>query len=128
LRGEAIITRGVLSRKAIRLLDSEERNKTPKPDDLRIDLGAEGKADTKSVIAIWDCVTYEHILQRLRADQCVARSFDDNMGAFVAAEALRLLTGILLKAAVIVFPRCRRRLVCAAQTRVPTTLTHNMHR
>jgi len=91
LRGEAIITRGVLSRKAIALLDSEERNKTPKPNVLRIDLGAEGKADTKSVIAIWDCVTYEHTSQRLRADQCVAHSFDDKMGLFVVAEALRLL-------------------------------------
>jgi endoglucanase len=92
---------GVLGRKAIHLLDSEERNKVPKIDDLWIDIGAKDKADAKSVVAIGDCVTYEHTLQHLRGNLCVARSFDDKMGVFVVAEALRLLARKTLKAAVI---------------------------
>jgi endoglucanase len=92
---------GVLGRTAVHLLDADERKKTPKLDDLWIDIGAKDKADAKSVVAIGDCVTYQHELQRLRGDLCVARSFDDKMGVFVVAEALRLLAGMSLKAAVI---------------------------
>jgi len=92
---------GVLGRTAIHLLDSDERKKPPKLDDLWIDIGAKDKADAESVVAIGDCVTYEHELQRLRGDLCVARSFDDKMGVFIVAEALRLLAGTSIKAAVI---------------------------
>lgn len=92
---------GVLGRTAIHLLDPEERKKMPALDDLWIDIGAKDKADAESVVAIGDCVTYQHELQRLRGDLCVARGFDDKMGVFIVAEALRLLTGKKLKAAVI---------------------------
>jgi len=92
---------GVLGRTAIHLLDSDERKKTPKLDDLWIDIGANNKADAESVVAIGDCVTYDHELQRLRGDLCVARSFDDKMGVFIVAEALRLLAGMSIKATVI---------------------------
>jgi tetrahedral aminopeptidase len=91
---------GVLGRKAVHLLDTDERNKVPKLDDLWIDIGTKDKADAASVVAIGDCVTYDYSLQRLRGGQCVARSFDDKMGVFVVAEALRLLAGKPLKAAV----------------------------
>jgi endoglucanase len=92
---------GVLGRKAIHLLDQEERNKTPKMDDLWIDIGAKDKAEAESVVAIGDSVTYQHELQRLRGDLCVARSFDDKMGVFVVAETLRLLAGKSIKACVV---------------------------
>ncbi|MFC1953620.1 M42 family metallopeptidase [Chloroflexota bacterium] len=92
---------GVLGRMAIHLLDSDERKKTPKLDDLWIDIGAKDKADAESVVAIGDCVTYDHELQRLRGELCVARSFDDKMGVFIVAETLRLLAGTSIKATVI---------------------------
>jgi endoglucanase len=92
---------GVLGRKAIHLLDQDERTKTPKLDDLWIDIGARDRADAESAVAIGDCVTYEHELKRLRGNLCVARSFDDKMGVFVVAEALRLLSAKPLKAEVI---------------------------
>jgi len=92
---------GILGRTAIHLLDPDERKKTPKLDDLWIDIGAKDKADAESIVAIGDCVTYSHELQRLRGDLCVARSFDDKMGVFIVAEALRLLAGKPIKATVI---------------------------
>lgn len=92
---------GVLGRKAIHLLETEERNKVPKLDDLWIDIGAKDKDDAQSAVAIGDCVTYDHELRRLRGELCVARSFDDKMGVFVVAEALRILSGKSIKAAVI---------------------------
>jgi tetrahedral aminopeptidase len=45
-------------------------------------------------------VTYAQELQRLQGDVCTARSFDNKMGVFVVAEALRLLEGKPLEAAV----------------------------
>ncbi len=92
---------GVLGRKAIHLLDADERTKVPKLDDLWIDIGAKDRADAVSVVAVGDCVTYSHELQHLRGDLCVARSFDDKMGVFIVAETLRLLAASSLKAAVI---------------------------
>ena len=92
---------GVLGRTAIHLLDADDRKKTPKLDDLWIDIGAKDKEDAESVVAIGDCVTYAHELQRLRGNLCVARSFDDKMGVFVVAEALRLLAEKSISAEVI---------------------------
>ncbi len=92
---------GVLGRKAIHLLDADERNKMPKLDDLWIDIGAKDKSDAESVVAIGDCVTYQHELQRLRGSICAARSFDDKMGVFIVAEALRILSGKKIQAAVV---------------------------
>ncbi len=92
---------GVLGRKAIHLLDAEDRTKMPKMDDLWIDIGAKDKADAETAVAIGDCVTYQHELSRLRGELCVARSFDDKMGVFVVGEALRILAGTTIKAAVV---------------------------
>jgi putative aminopeptidase FrvX len=92
---------GVLGRKAIHLLEQDERTKVPKMDDLWIDIGAKNKADAESVVAIGDCVTYDQELRRLRGDLCVARSFDDKMGVFIVAEALRLLSEKSITASVV---------------------------
>jgi len=91
---------GVLGRKAIHLLDQDERNKMPKLTDLWIDIGAKDKKEAEALVAIGDCVTYAQELQRLQGDVCAARSFDNKMGVFVVAEALRLLSGTNLRAAV----------------------------
>lgn len=92
---------GVLGRTAIHLLDPDEQKKAPKLEDIWIDIGARDKADAESVVAIGDCVTYQHEMQRLRGDLCIARGFDDKMGAFIVAETLRLLAKTSLKVAVI---------------------------
>ncbi len=92
---------GVLGRKAIHLLDADERSKMPKLDDLWIDIGVKDRAEAESIVAIGDSVTYDHELERLRGNLCVARSFDDKMGVFVVAETLRLLSTRQLKAAVV---------------------------
>ena len=77
------------------------RKKGAEIKDLWIDIGAKDKEDAESVVAIGDCVTYAHELQRLRGNLCVARSFDDKMGVFVVAEALRLLAEKSISAEVI---------------------------
>jgi endoglucanase len=84
---------GVLGRKAIHLLEADERTKVPNTNDLWIDIGANGKKEAEEVVHIGDCVTYAQELQRLQGNRATARSFDNKMGCFVVAEALRLLQG-----------------------------------
>lgn len=82
---------GVLGRKAVHLLEGDEKDKAPKLKDMWIDIGAADKKEAEQVVSIGDCVTYAASFQVLRNSVAVARSFDDKMGAFVVAEAMRLL-------------------------------------
>lgn len=91
---------GVIGRKAIHLLEADERNRVPKLDDMWIDIGAKDRADAESVVQVGDCATCITELQPLRNDVCVARSFDNKMGVFIVAETLRLLHGKKIQAAV----------------------------
>ena len=84
---------GVLGRKAIHLLDQDERAKVPKTDDLWIDIGVASRKEAEELVAIGDCVTYAQDLQKLQGERATARSFDNKMGCWVVAEALRLLHG-----------------------------------
>lgn len=84
---------GVLGRKAIHLLDSAERDKVPKTDELWIDIGVSTRKEAEELVQIGDCITYAQELQRLQGERCTARSFDNKMGCFVVAEAMRLLQG-----------------------------------
>jgi tetrahedral aminopeptidase len=91
---------GVLGRRAIHLMESDERGKPVKLDDLWIDIGVKDRKEAQDLVEIGDCVTYAQELQRLQGDICTARSFDNKMGVFVVAEALRLLKDRPLSACV----------------------------
>jgi len=82
---------GVIGRKAIHLLDDDERKKKPELRDLWIDIGASSRAEVESVIQLGDVATYQCEFQELMGDRAAARGFDNKMGSFIVAEALRLL-------------------------------------
>lgn len=82
---------GVIGRKAIHLLEEDERKKKPEVKDLWIDIGAADRASAEAVVSLGDPVTLQYEFQTLLGDRAVARGFDNKMGAFVVAEALRLL-------------------------------------
>ena len=82
---------GVIGRKPIYLMSHDDRNKVPELSDLWIDIGATSKADALDKIALGDPITYMSELQSLMGDRAAARGFDNKAGAFVVAEALRLL-------------------------------------
>lgn len=82
---------GVIGRKAIHLLEDEERKKKPELKDLWIDLGASSRAEVETVVALGDIVTYQSEFQNLMGDRATARGFDNKVGSFIVAEALRLL-------------------------------------
>jgi len=91
---------GVLGRKAVHILEPEERDKVPKIKDMWIDIGAKSKEDALARVQIGDSATYDTRFLQLTDDLCMARSFDDKVGAFAVAEVLRLLHGSNIEAAI----------------------------
>ena len=93
IHGDGGPVAGVIGRKAIHLLTEEERKKKPELKDQWIDVGARTKADAEaacspsatSITYQWE---WQDLLQNGRA---AARGFDNKMGSFIVAEALRLL-------------------------------------
>ena len=82
---------GVIGRKAIHLMDDDERKRRIEMHDLWIDIGADSREEAEEVISLGDCVTYQVEFQRLLRDRATARGFDNKMGTFIIAEALRSL-------------------------------------
>ena len=82
---------GVIGRKAIHLLDDDERKKRPEPKDLWIDIGASTREEAEALISLGDVATYQWEFQHLLGDRATARGFDNKMGSFIVAEALRYL-------------------------------------
>ncbi len=82
---------GVIGRTAIHLQDETERKKKPEIKDMWIDIGATTRAEAEAAVSLGDVATYQCEFQPLMNDRATARGFDNKMGTFVVAEALRLL-------------------------------------
>ncbi|MCB0063832.1 MAG: M42 family metallopeptidase [Caldilineaceae bacterium] len=79
----------VIARKAIHLLNAEERKKVVKLEDLWLDIGATNKADAASLVRVGDPVTLELGYQEMRNGLANAPGMDNATGAWVCIEALR---------------------------------------
>ncbi len=65
--------------------------KAPKIHDLFIDIGVGSTKDAEKLVQVGDPITLNDEFQLLRNDLAVARAFDNRIGTFAVAEALRLL-------------------------------------
>ena len=83
---------GVIGKKAIHLMEAEERKKVSEIKTLWIDIGAKDGTEAKERVRIGDVAVIDYSVLELPNDRIVARSLDNRMGAFVALEALRLLS------------------------------------
>ena len=83
--------RGVIGRKPIHLLRDDDRKKVPDVKDLHIDIGAADAEEARSLVRIGDVAVLEGEPVELRGDRVIARSLDDRVGCYVAAEAARLV-------------------------------------
>jgi endoglucanase len=63
----------------------------PKIHDIFIDIGVSSRKDAEKLIRIGDPITLVDEFDLLRNDLAVARAFDNRIGTFAVAEALRLL-------------------------------------
>jgi putative aminopeptidase FrvX len=82
---------GVVGKKAIHLMDKDERDKVSKVEDLWIDIGAIDRSEAESRIRIGDPGVLAAGVIEFPNGRLVSRSIDNRIGAFVVLEALRLL-------------------------------------
>ncbi|HOY60226.1 MAG TPA: M42 family metallopeptidase [Verrucomicrobiota bacterium] len=83
--------RGVIGNVAPHLTKLDKERKVPEIGDLFIDIGAADRKEAERLVRIGDPVTLSDEFELLRNDLAVARAFDNRIGTFAVAEALRLL-------------------------------------
>jgi len=92
---------GVIGRKAIHLMEPEERKKNVQMENIWVDIGADSKKDAQKRVAIGDPMVIDVEYHRLNGDKIVSRATDDKAGAFIVAEVLRALSKKKLNISVI---------------------------
>lgn len=85
---------GVTGKRAVHLMDADDRKKAPEKHQLWIDIGAKNKAEAQSLVSIGDPAVYDHGFELLRGSVAVARAFDNKAGAYIVGETLRRLAGL----------------------------------
>jgi endoglucanase len=83
--------KGVVGNVAPHLMKEEKDPKPPKIHDIFIDIGASDRASAEKLVRVGDPITLTDEFDLLRGDLAVARAFDNRIGTFAVAEALRLL-------------------------------------
>lgn len=82
---------GVVGKKAIHLIEKEERERVSKLKDLWIDIGAKSGADARRRVRVGDTAVLAVDVVELPNGRIASRSIDNRMGALVALETLRRL-------------------------------------
>ena len=82
---------GVVGKKAIHIMDKDDREKVSKVETLWIDIGASSRADAERQLRIGDPGVMAAGVLEFPNGRLVSRSIDNRIGAFVVLEALRLL-------------------------------------
>lgn len=83
---------GVIGKKAIHVMEAEERKKVSEIKNLWIDIGAKDGDEAKGMVRVGDVGVLDQDLIELPNGRIASRSVDNRMGAFVVLEALRLLS------------------------------------
>lgn len=85
---------GVIGKKPIHLLKSEEKEKPTQIKDLWVDVGAASRTEVGSMgIRVGDPMVLDAGVVHLAGDRVASRAIDNRIGAFVVLEALRNLAG-----------------------------------
>lgn len=79
---------GVTGKRAVHLMEAEERKKAPERHQLWIDIGAKDKEEALKRVSIGDPAVYTDGLERLWGNSVVGRAMDDRAGAYVVCEVL----------------------------------------
>jgi len=79
---------GVIGKKAIHLIEEEERKKVAKTEEMWIDIGAKNKKEAEKIVNIADPITFAYGLEVLKNELLISRAFDDKMGAYLVVEIM----------------------------------------
>ena len=80
---------GVIGKKPIHLIKTEDREKSSKMTDLWVDIGAANRAEAEERLAVGDPGVLDQRTLDFPNGRIVSRSIDDRIGAFVVLEAAR---------------------------------------
>ncbi|MEJ7871138.1 MAG: M42 family metallopeptidase, partial [Rubrobacteraceae bacterium] len=84
--------RGVIGKKAIHVMEADERKKVSEIKSLWIDIGAKDGDEAKEKVRVGDVAVIDQDVVELPNGRIASRALDNRMGAFVVLEALRLLS------------------------------------
>ncbi|MCF7918488.1 MAG: M42 family metallopeptidase [Candidatus Cloacimonetes bacterium] len=85
------LVRGVIGRKAIHLLQPEERKVAPKLEDLWIDIGASNREAAEKRVGIGDAITFSPGLEELEGGVITSKATDNKAGVYVVAAVMKEL-------------------------------------
>jgi putative aminopeptidase FrvX len=80
---------GVIGALAPHMQTGEQRERSPSIADLYVDIGASNREDALRLVRVGDAITVDHGPQMLLGDTLAARSCDNKIGIWCAAEGLR---------------------------------------
>jgi len=83
--------KGVVGNVAWHLVKGEKERKAPEIHDLFIDIGVSNKKEAEKLVKVGDPITLIDEFELFRNDLAISRAFDNRIGTFAVAEALRLL-------------------------------------
>lgn len=83
--------RGVTAAPPIHLQEKGNDTPAPKHHENFIDIGVDSKEKAEALVEIGDPITYVDDFEILRDDVAVSRAFDNRIGTWAAAEALRIV-------------------------------------
>jgi len=83
---------GVTGLLAIHLQEPDDRNKVPEMHAMHIDIGVSSRKEAEKLVQVGDPVTYSAEFQELAGGRFAARGCDNRIGAWAAAEGLRLVS------------------------------------
>ncbi|MEM7672737.1 MAG: M20/M25/M40 family metallo-hydrolase [Verrucomicrobiota bacterium] len=86
---DAGVVSGVTGKRAIHLMEPEDRKRVPKKHELWIDIGAKSDEEACERVSIGDPVVYDMGFERIHGTIATARAFDDKVGAYTAFEVLK---------------------------------------
>jgi endoglucanase len=82
---------GVIGKKAIHLIEPQDREIVIKLKDQFIDIGCCSRAEVEKLVRIGDPVTFAVGMEKLQGDRLTSRAFDDKMGAFIVTQVFKQL-------------------------------------
>ncbi len=80
---------GVIGKKAIHLMDADDRKKVSRIEDLWIDIGAKNGEEAKAHVRVGDVAVIEQPFAELLNGRVVSKAIDNRIGAYIVLEAAR---------------------------------------
>lgn len=81
---------GVTGLLAIHMQEPDDRRKVPDLHTMHVDIGVSSRKEAEKFVSVGDAVTYSAEFQELQGGRFAARGCDNRIGAWTAAEGLRL--------------------------------------